>query len=62
VRAGGGTAPLALDLSAAHVLGPLAGPEWADLGPAVERAAALGRADRVAACRAAHGARACTCS
>jgi hypothetical protein len=44
-----------LELPAAHVLGPLSGDEWKGLREAVDRAAAMGRADRAAALAAAAG-------
>jgi hypothetical protein len=48
VTAGGGAARVQLDLSAARLLGPLLGAEWDGLGAAIDRAMALGRADRAA--------------
>jgi Dolichyl-phosphate-mannose-protein mannosyltransferase len=49
VTAGRGVARIRLDLSAARLLGPLRGAEWRGLSAAIDRAAALGRADRAAA-------------
>ena len=46
---GGGTSRLRLDPSGACILGPLRGAEWNGLGEAIDRAAALGRADRASA-------------
>lgn len=49
VAQGGGTSRVRLDLTGARLLGPLSGAEWDGLGQAIDRAAALGRADRAAA-------------
>ena len=62
VLADGSKTRLALDLRTVRVLGSLSGPEWADLAPAVEQAAELGRGDRAAACRQPGNGRTCDCS
>ena len=49
VAQGGGTSRVRLDLTSARILGPLSGAEWDGLGEAIDRAAAMGRADRAAA-------------
>jgi hypothetical protein len=53
VAQGGGTSRVRLDLTGVHILGPLSGAEWDGLGEAIDRAAAMGRADRAAALAAA---------
>jgi hypothetical protein len=53
VAQGGGTSRVRLDLTGARILGPLSGAEWHGLGEAIDRAAAMGRADRAAALAAA---------
>ena len=47
--AGGRQGRVRLDLSGARILGPLSGAEWNNLGAAIDRAAAMGRADRARA-------------
>jgi len=47
--AGGRKGRVRLDLSSPRILGPLSGAEWNDLGAAIDRAAAMGRADRAQA-------------
>ncbi|HEY6324529.1 MAG TPA: hypothetical protein VJA16_23535 [Thermoanaerobaculia bacterium] len=49
VAHGGGTSRVRLDLTSARILGPLRGAEWDGLGEAIDRAAAMGRADRATA-------------
>jgi dolichyl-phosphate-mannose-protein mannosyltransferase len=53
VAQGGGTSRVRLDLTGARILGPLRGAEWDALGEAIDRAAAMGRADRASALAAA---------
>jgi hypothetical protein len=55
VAQGGGTSRVRLDLTGARILGPLRGAEWDGLGEAIDRAAAMGRADRASALAAAAG-------
>jgi hypothetical protein len=47
--AGGRQGRVRLDLSGARILGPLLGAEWNGLGAAIDRAAAMGSADRARA-------------
>jgi hypothetical protein len=49
VAQSGGTSRVRLDLTGARILGPLRGAEWDGLGAAIDRAAAMGRADRAGA-------------
>jgi hypothetical protein len=53
VAQGGGTSRVRLDLTGARILGPLSGAEWDGVGEAIDRAAAMGRADRAGALAAA---------
>ncbi|MBV8202699.1 MAG: hypothetical protein JOZ15_18945 [Acidobacteria bacterium] len=53
IAADGRADRVTVELPPAHVLGPLSGDEWQDLAGAIDRAAAMGRADRARALAAA---------